>query len=87
MTTALWIIAICEMVRMIQSGIQLYTILTERDKREICYDEILKSVSLPDEEIAERLMRKWEEDEDGNFFDYCPDCGAKMERSGVSDEF
>ena len=63
MTTALWIIAICEMVRMIQNGIQLYTILTERDKREICYDEILKSVSLPDEEIAERLMRKWEEDE------------------------
>lgn len=61
MTTALWIIAICEMVRMIQNGIQLYTILTERDKREICYDEILKSVSLPDEEIAERLMRKWEE--------------------------
>lgn len=63
MTTALWIIAICEMVRMIQNGIQLYTILTERDKREICYDEILKSVSLPDEEIAERLMRKWEDDE------------------------
>ena len=63
MTTALWIIAICEMVRMIQNAIQLYTILTERDKREICYDEILKSVSLPDEEIAERLMRKWEEDE------------------------
>ena len=63
MTTALWIIAICEMVRMIQNGIQLYTILTESDKREICYDEILKSVSLPDEEIAERLMRKWEEDE------------------------
>ena len=63
MTTALWIIAICEMVRMIQNGIQLYTLLTERDKREICYDEILKSVSLPDEEIAERLMRKWEDDE------------------------
>ena len=63
MTIALWIIAICEMVRMIQNGIQLYTILTERDKREICYDEILKSVSLPDEEIADRLMRKWEEDE------------------------
>lgn len=63
MTTALWIIAICEMVRMIQNGIQLYTILTERDKREICYDEILKSVSLPDEEIAKKLMRKWEEEE------------------------
>ena len=63
MTTALWIIAICEMVRMIQNGIQLYTILTERDKREICYDEILKSVSLPDEEIAKRLLRKLEEDE------------------------
>lgn len=63
MTTALWIIAICEMVRMIQNGIQLYTILTERDKREICYDEILKSVSMPDEEIAKKLMRKWEEEE------------------------
>ena len=63
MTTALWIIAICEMVRMIQNGIQLYTILTESDKREICYDEILKSVSLPDEEIAKRLLRKLEEDE------------------------
>ncbi len=63
MTTALWIIAICSVVRIIQNGIQLYTILTERDKREICYDEILKSVSLPDEEIAKRLMMKWEEDE------------------------
>ena len=48
---------------MIQNGIQLYTILTESDKREICYDEILKSVSLPDEEIAKRLLRKLEEDE------------------------
>lgn len=57
MTTALWIIAICSVVRIIQNGIQLYTILTECDKREICYDEILKSVSLTDEELAEKLMK------------------------------
>ena len=63
MTTALWIIAICEMVRMIQNAIQIYTLLVDREARKDCYDEILKSVSLPDEEIAERLMRKWEEDE------------------------
>lgn len=63
MTTALWIIAICEMVRIIQNAIQIYTLLVDREARKDCYDEILKSVSLPDEEIAKRLLRKLEEDE------------------------
>lgn len=66
MTIAIWIIAVCSMVRIIQNGIQLNMLLQERGARENAYSEFIKSLKQSDKEFGERLLDEWrrqEEDE------------------------
>lgn len=55
MTIAIWIIAICEVIRIIQNGIQLFSLIRNNDKRG---DEALRAFkdSLENED---KLIREW----------------------------
>lgn len=55
MTIAIWIIAICEVIRTIQNGIQLFSLIRNNDKRG---DEALQAFkdSLENED---KLIREW----------------------------
>lgn len=48
MIIAIWIISVCEVIRIIQNAIQLYTIHGEKDIRKIAYDELIKSIRQAD---------------------------------------
>lgn len=58
MTIAIWIIAICEIIRIIQNGIQLFSLIRNRDEYDERGDEALKAFkdSLENED---KLIREW----------------------------
>ena len=58
-TIAIWIIAICEIVRALQNMVQHDT--TNRDN---AYAEFVKSLKATDKEFVEGLLREFEEEHD-----------------------
>lgn len=67
MVIALWIIAICEVVRLIQNQLQLRSLWKSRSDTKNMQDEFIKSLTQTDREFAERfskeLMERLEETE------------------------
>ena len=63
MTIAIWIIAICEIIRIIQNGIQLFSLIRNNDKSG---DEALQAFkdSLENED---KLIREWLRDKEHDF--------------------
>lgn len=69
MKAALWVIAICEAVRAVQSVI--YTVAASSDKadRKNVYQEFVKSLKRSDREFVKGLLKEFDEQEgaeDGN---------------------
>lgn len=62
MNTALWLIAICQAVRLVQNTIQLGMLIKEKDVRHNAYEEFVKSLREPEKEFVERLLREFEDD-------------------------
>lgn len=62
MIVALWIIAICELIRIIQNTAQLMTIYHERDARDNAYAEFVKSLKSTDKEFVEKMLREFEQE-------------------------
>ena len=62
MIVALWIIAICELIRIIQNTAQLLTIYHERDARDNAYAEFVKSLKSTDKEFVEKMLREFEQE-------------------------
>ena len=58
MTIAIWIIAICEVIRIIQNGIQLFSLISNRDEYDKRGDEALQAFkdSLVKDEMREKEM-------------------------------
>ena len=94
MIVALWIIAICELIRIIQNTAQLMTIYHERDARDNAYAEFVKSLKSTDKEFVEKMLRgnghiyRCPNDEcDAPMlfkYDYCPKCGQAIKwKDGV----
>lgn len=63
MTTALIIIAICEVIRMIQNTIQLMAIRQDTDARANAYAEIIKSLKDSDREYVRKLLEAFEKED------------------------
>ena len=63
MTIALWVIAICEVIRIIQNAIQLLSIREGKAQRDNAYREFIKSLKATDKEIVKRLLEEFEESE------------------------
>ncbi len=60
MTIALWIIAICEVIRAAQNALQLFSIRQDRSARDNVYAEFIKSLKMSDREYVKRLLEEFE---------------------------
>ena len=65
MVVALWIIAVCEVIRASQNMIQLLTMFAEKESRKNLYTEFVKSLKMNDREYVERLLKEFEEKSEG----------------------
>lgn len=63
MKTALWIIAICEVVRAAQNALQIGMYIRDASARDNCYAEFVKSLKSSDREFVERLLKEFEEND------------------------
>lgn len=63
MTIALWIIAVCEVIRMAQNFIQIASIKHDASARNNAYAEFIKSLKQSDKEFVRRMLQEFEEKE------------------------
>lgn len=63
MKIALWIIAICEIIRAIQNMIQIATIKHDTAGRDNAYAEFVKSLKQSDKEFVRRMLEEFDEQE------------------------
>ena len=61
MKIAIWIIAICEVIRALQNAIQLNAINRDTSARDNAYQEFVKSLKSTDKEYVEKMLREFEE--------------------------
>lgn len=65
MTIALWVIAICEVIRALQNMIQLWHV-KKSEKREInAYNEFFKRMKQSDREFVRNMLEEYEKAERG----------------------
>lgn len=65
MTIALWIIAVCEVVRAAQNALQLFMIRHDSSQRDNAYAEFVKSLKDTDRQFVRRMLEEFEkEDQD-----------------------
>ena len=60
MKTALWIIAICEVIRAAQNMVQIMTIKHDTKGRDNAYAEFVKSLKQSDREFVRRMLDEFE---------------------------
>ena len=66
MTIAIWIIAVCEIIRMLQNAIQIHTIRHDTKGRDNAYAEFVKSLKQSDREFVKRLLEEFEKAGEAN---------------------
>ena len=70
MKTAIWIIAICEVIRAAQNALQLYAIKRDSSARDNAYSEFVKSLKMTDKEFVKKMLEEFMNQEDN---DKCTD--------------
>ena len=63
MKTALWIIAVCEVIRAAQNMVQIMTIKHDTKGRDNAYAEFVKSLKQSDREFVRRMLDEFEKQE------------------------
>lgn len=63
MIVALWIIAICELIRIIQNTIQLLAIKADAGARENAYAEFIKNLKADDKEFVRNMLTEFEKEQ------------------------
>lgn len=63
MEVAIWIIAICEIVRAVQNMMQIMAIRHDTAGRDNAYAEFVKSLKNTDREYVRRLLEEFEKEE------------------------
>lgn len=61
MAVALWIIALCEVVRAIQNTIQINMLSGDKAARDNAYSEFVKSLKRSDREWVRDMLERFEE--------------------------
>lgn len=59
MKTAIWIIAICEVIRAAQNAIQLLSMRSEKGMRENAYHEFVTSLHINDRDFVKRMLEEF----------------------------
>lgn len=60
MVVALWIIAVCEVIRMVQNAMQLMMARRDSSARDNAYAEFVKSLKVTDREFVKRMLEEFE---------------------------
>ena len=60
MVVALWIIAVCEVIRMVQNAMQLMMVRRDSSARDNAYAEFVKSLKVTDREFVKRMLEEFE---------------------------
>lgn len=63
MKIAIWIIAICEIIRAAQNTVQLRAIRRDTGARDNAYAEFVKSLKMNDRQFVERMLKEFERQE------------------------
>lgn len=63
MKAAIWIIALCEIIRAAQNAIQLKAIKRDTGARDNAYAEFVKSLKMNDREFVKRMLKEFERQE------------------------
>lgn len=61
MTIAIWIIAICEIIRAAQNMLQIAMLKRDTGARDNAYEEFVKSLKATDKEFVEKMLKEFEE--------------------------
>lgn len=64
MIVAIWIIAICELIRAAQNMLQIAMYKHDAGNRDNAYAEFVKSLKHDDKEFVEQLLREFEKEND-----------------------
>jgi len=64
MIVAIWIIAICEVIRAIQNIVPIVAQVRNSKSQENVYSEFVKSLKKTDREFVDDLVKEWERQED-----------------------
>lgn len=62
MTIAIWTIAACEIIRMLQNAIQIHMVRHDTSARDNAYAEFVKSLKSTDKEFVRRLLEEFEKE-------------------------
>lgn len=60
MTIALWVIAICEVIRAAQNALQLILVKRDSSQRDNAYAEFIKSLKQDDRQFVRRMLEEYE---------------------------
>ena len=63
MKVAIWIIAVCEIIRAIQNMFQILAIRRDTSARDNAYAEFVKSLKKTDKEFVKRMLEEFENEE------------------------
>lgn len=63
MKTALWIIAVCEAIRVAQNLLQLIMLKKGAGARDNAYSEFVKSLKITDREFVRNMLEEFERNE------------------------
>ena len=64
MRIAVWIIAICEIIRILQNAVQLLMVHHDTGARDNAYSEFVKSLKRDDKEFVKMLLEEYMGEED-----------------------
>lgn len=65
MTIALWVIAICEVVRAVQNFVQIRMVKHDTGARDNAYAEFIKSLKYDDRTFVRQMLEEFERVDDG----------------------
>ena len=65
MMVALWIIAICEVIRALQNMLQLMAVKHDLSQRDNAYAEFVKSLKDTDREFVKKMLEEFEKQDGG----------------------
>lgn len=63
MTIAIWIIAICEVIRSVQNFVQLSAVRKDTAARDNAYAAFIKSLKQTDREFVRKMLEEFEKQE------------------------
>lgn len=63
MITAIWIIAICEVIRIFQNTLQLINVYKSQDKQNWAYEEFVKSLKQSDREFVKKMLEEFDKEQ------------------------